>query len=631
MTDETHGRLSRRSFLGAAAVVSAAVTGGLVFVSAADAATGADASWQITSESADARAAYAKLLNDIRTGVSSHRLRPDNGRLFDVTDQDGTTQYIAVDLQAEDSYQMIRVFMRRSDAYVMGWRVGQVDADDSNTVYWGNFFVLDSVAAPNGAAPLPGATAQNTNTRFQNLANYSDLQQQGATRVGMQITPSSLSNAVFTLGNGANIAVGTAAQAILQIIVALAEASRFRNQAAATATAFGNGVPYTVTAEHIAQHNNWAGYSSILLGAVIAGTLVFSPEVEIAGAVYATAAAMAAVLMLAHHSGLNTKGKGLLEGTNLLVAPDGTGDYWTVQDAINAIPNSGANSIFVDKGTYNEVISVPASKPWLTIQGASKVPEDVVISYDRAHGTINPATGTAYGTQGSAVATLKAPNLAVMYLTITNTFDPAKHPEIDQYSTQAVALAALADRQYFFDVRLIARQDTVLCKSTAPTAQTRQYFANSYVEGAIDFIFGDATAVFDRCRISMRNWTGGTILAPNTDYRKTYGILIVGSEIFTNGVPDKTMYLGRPWHNVADAWPQAVVRDSTVHSGVNYLQPWTDMTPDYPWSWARFKEYNNYGPGAGYGSNAPQLTGSEAPNYTAGKYLAGTDGWNPVW
>ena len=55
------------------------------------------------------------------------------------------------------------------------------------------------------------------------------------------------------------------------------------------------------------------------------------------------------------------------------------------------------------------------------------------------------------------------------------------------------------------------------------------------------------------------------------------------------------------------------------------------MTPDYPWSWARFEEYNNDGPGAGFGANAPQLTDSEAPDYTAEKYLAGADGWNPVW
>lgn len=49
-----------------------------------------------------------------------------------------------------------------------------------------------------------------------------------------------------------------------------------------------------------------------------------------------------------------------------------------------------------------------------------------------------------------------------------------------------------------------------------------------------------------------------------------------------------------------------------------------------PWPWARFNEYKNTGSGAGTGANAPQLSDSDAADYTAQKYLAGTDGWNPV-
>ncbi|MFJ9895559.1 pectinesterase family protein [Streptomyces sp. NPDC091280] len=151
------------------------------------------------------------------------------------------------------------------------------------------------------------------------------------------------------------------------------------------------------------------------------------------------------------------------------------------------------------------------------------------------------------------------------------------------------------------------------------------------VAGRGAFIFGNATAVFDRDNIAVRNWTGGAILAPNTVASKKYGILVTGSTIYTNGVPANTMYLGRPWHNAADVSPQAVVRDTTVNSGITAAHPWTDMTTDYSWTQARFKEYDNTGPGAGVGANAPQLTASEAADYTAQKYLAGTDGWNPVF
>ncbi|MEU6148077.1 pectinesterase family protein [Streptomyces sp. NPDC047081] len=244
---------------------------------------------------------------------------------------------------------------------------------------------------------------------------------------------------------------------------------------------------------------------------------------------------------------------------------------------------------------------------------------------------INPATGQPYGTQGSAVVTVKAPRVAFGRITIQNTFDPAKHPEIDQYSTQAVAVAAEGDRQTFTQCRIVARQDTVLCKSPVATAENRQYFVGCYIEGAIDFVFGNATAVFDRCNIALRNWVGGTVLAPNTDKSRKYGILITGCEIFTNGVPANTMYLGRPWHNTADVSPQAVVRDTVIHSGITAAHPWTDMTTDYSWTQARFKEFNSTGDGAGNGANAPQLTATEAADYTAEKYLVGTDNWQPVY
>jgi pectinesterase len=58
-------------------------------------------------------------------------------------------------------------------------------------------------------------------------------------------------------------------------------------------------------------------------------------------------------------------------------------------------------------------------------------------------------------------------------------------------------------------------------------------------------------------------------------------------------------------------------------------QPWTDMSGNV-WQNARFSEYRNSGPGAGTGANRPQLSDAQAPNYTPQRYLAGTDGWNPV-
>nr|WP_240982655.1 pectinesterase family protein [Streptomyces sp. S3(2020)] len=595
-------------------------TGGLVLAGApsAVAAQGADVSWQITSEPADARAGYAALLNGIRRAVSDHRVRPDGGRPVDVTASAGANQFITVDLQAEDRPEFLRLFMRRSDAYILGFRPGTVNG--AGTVQLADaFFTLEAGVA------LPGATADNTQTRFNNHASYSNL----PSRNGMQISPTSLDNAVLTLHNGSTVREADAESALLQLIVALAEGSRFRNQAAETATAFGEGRPFTVTTRHMDQHNNWARASTVLLGAIALGEAVLAPEIVIGEVAYATVRALTALLMLAHHSGKNTRGRGLAEGTTSFVAANGTGDYWTVQAAIDAAPAGGtAHTVFLDQGDYHETITVPTNRQWLTVMGVTGVAEDVVIHNTRAHGMLKP-DGTQWGTEGSAVATFKAPDLTVKDLTISNTFDPAAHPEISPFETQAVAVAAKADRQVYRNVRILGRQDTLLVKGETPTTQARQYFVECFIRGNVDFVFGNATAVIDKSTLHMLAWPGGTVLAPNTDYRKKYGILITHSTIAADGLV-REMYLGRPWHNAPEAHPQAVVRDTFVPGQINDPQPWTNMTPDYPWSWARFKEYNNTGLGAGHGANAPKLTDAEAGDYTAQKYLAGTDNWNPT-
>jgi pectin methylesterase-like acyl-CoA thioesterase len=458
-------------------------------------------------------------------------------------------------------------------------------------------------------------------------AGYVRLQNEaGVTRTTMQITPATLNQAVIDLHRGTS--VRDVARGLLQFIVLLAEGSRFRNQAAATATAFGNGWAYTPSETHVAQHNSWLELSQQLFDwlAVNWGAN--------GGANYP--AAVVGILMMVHHSGRNSyHDRELYETSTRYVAPDGFADHTTVQAAINAVPNTGApTTIFIDKGVYNEVISVPKGKSWLTIASLSGTRSDVVIYNTRCHGMINPATGLKYGTQGSAVATFSSTDLTVLNLTIQNTFDRAAHPEISPYETQAVAVAAMGDRQVFRNVAIMSHQDTLLVKGETPTTQARQYFVDCFIRGDVDFIFGNATAVIDRSLIQMLPWLGGTLLAPNTDYRKKYGILITDSEIITNGVPEKTLYLGRPWHNAPEVWPQAVVRGSVLHTGVNMEHPWTDMTPDYPWSSARFSEYANSGgplsQATGSSLNAPHLSPLEAGEYTAQKYLAGTDGWNPV-
>jgi pectin methylesterase-like acyl-CoA thioesterase len=129
-------------------------------------------------------------------------------------------------------------------------------------------------------------------------------------------------------------------------------------------------------------------------------------------------------------------------------------------------------------------------------------------------------------------------------------------------------------------------------------------------------------------------------VAPNTDSSKKYGILITHSTIASKSAAD-TFTLGRPWHNTPTAIGQTVIRDSVLPIGIKKAAPWTDMMPDFSWRSARFSEYNNTGPGtfpdrckAGCDSSTtmrPELSDAQVGDYTAVKYLAGTDGWNPTW
>ncbi|WP_405816662.1 pectinesterase family protein [Streptomyces sp. NBC_01390] len=631
MTNTERG-LSRRSFLSAATAVAAAgaLAGGVVMAgaSSAGAATGADVEWRISmvagSGPGTAQQGYAAMLNGIRTAMGA-RIPIEGALPIDVTDINGARRYIAVDLHAYDSSQFIRVFLRRSDAYFMGWRAGN---ENGGAVTWGRFFTLEDTAEAGGASALPDATIANTDTQYNGQAGYDSLRGQGASRETMQISPVRLNQAVLDLHNGAGIDSRTAAGSILQIIVAVAEATRMRQQARDTARAFYLGQAFALTTAHIAFHNNWGRLSRAMLLAVMAGTAVLAAPVEIAGIVIATVAVGATYLMTVHHSDQDTSGKHLLEGSLLAVSPYGDGDHWTVQAAIDHVPSSGANTIVIEKGVYHEVISVPKSKSWLTIKGVTGNRADVVIYNTRCHGMINPATGAQWGTQGSAVATFRPPNLTVQDLTISNTFDRAAHPEISPYETQAVAVAAMGDRQTYRNVAIWSHQDTLLVKGETPTTQARQWFVNCHIRGDVDFIFGSATAVIDRSTIQCLPWPNGTVLAPNTDQSNGDGILISSCTIKTDGVPNGTMHLGRPWLSTAEAYPRATVRNCDIGPGIDANSPWVDMIPGQPWTYrTNFQQYQNFGPGT---NNSPPLYEGYANVYTVQKFLAGTDGWNPT-
>ncbi|GAB3415978.1 pectinesterase [Flindersiella endophytica] len=309
--------------------------------------------------------------------------------------------------------------------------------------------------------------------------------------------------------------------------------------------------------------------------------------------------------------------------TIVTVAADGSGNFTTVQAAVNAAPANSSTTYQIDikAGTYRGTASIPSNKPNVTLRGLGSSAASTVLVENHA--------ASQYGTSGSATVTVSSANFNASNLTFSNDYNEAANG-----ASQAVALNLQGDKAILNNVRVLGNQDTLLLWSAGTSTVARSYIRRSYVEGDVDFIFGRGTAVFDHCTIHSlsrgSSSNNGYITAAATTNSNPFGFLIWGSTLSSNA-PGKTVYLGRPWHPGGDvnAIAQVLVRSSTLGAHIRD-DPWTDMS-GFSWRDARFSEYGNSGPGATVNSNRPQMTPSQAARYTPTAYLAGSDNWNPIF
>lgn len=314
----------------------------------------------------------------------------------------------------------------------------------------------------------------------------------------------------------------------------------------------------------------------------------------------------------------------------LTVAKDGSGQYKTVQAAVNAVPanNPSRVTVSIKPGTYRETVKIPATKPHVTLRGTGGSRKDTVIVYDNAAGTPKPDGSGTYGTSGSASVAAEADDFQARNLTISNDFDEKTHQNLAGH--QAVALRTAADKVFLDSVIIEGDQDTLLLDTAAKNKLGRAYIKNSYVVGNTDFIFGRATAVLDRSVITLKKrWDGtsqGYVTAPSTAPDRK-GFLITDTTV--NGdVSARSFYLGRNWHAGGDASldPQTTVRNSTLGAAIK-TTPWTDMG-GFSWKDDRFAEYKNTGAGSGPASgDRPHLTDAQATGQEIADWLGN---WTPA-
>ena len=300
------------------------------------------------------------------------------------------------------------------------------------------------------------------------------------------------------------------------------------------------------------------------------------------------------------------------EDPTFYVAASGTGDYYSIQRAIDVAPAEGA-VISVAPGVYREVLKI--TKPNIHLRSPYTDPTKTVIVFDKS-------AGTAGGTFNSATVDIRGANFMAENLTFANDFNRT-HPQLPQGS-QALALAITADRAVFRNMRFLGNQDTVYA------ANGRQYFADCYIEGNVDFIFGDGKAVFENCEIHNTPHEGGFVTAQGKreagqDNGFVFNHCKLTAEPGMSGV-----WLGRPWR------PYATVVFLNTEMGA-HIEPagWREWHPGETHSieTAFYAEYNSSGPGAHPNERDPHtkhLTAEEAARYETRRYLAGADAWDPA-
>lgn len=292
---------------------------------------------------------------------------------------------------------------------------------------------------------------------------------------------------------------------------------------------------------------------------------------------------------------------------DLVVAKDGSGDFFTVQEAINAVPDYRKNArttILIKEGSYKEKVIIPASKNAVSLIGQG----EVKITYDDYASKPN-IFGENKGTSGSSSCYIYAPDFYAENITFENTSGPVG---------QAVACFVSADRAYFKKCRFLGFQDTLYTYGKG----CRQYYDECYIEGTVDFIFGWSTAVFNRCHIhSIGN---GYITAPSTDKGQKYGYVFYNCEITANSDVNK-VYLSRPWRPYA----QAVFIQCNM--GKHILpEGWDNWRNKNNEKTVFYAEYKSKGEGANPGKRvaySKQLKNTEG--YSIEEVLSGNDGWNP--
>ncbi len=285
---------------------------------------------------------------------------------------------------------------------------------------------------------------------------------------------------------------------------------------------------------------------------------------------------------------------------SFVVAQDGSGDFRTIQDAIDAMKSFPAErmTINVKPGVYREKLVVHEWNTRLSLVGEDA--ESTIVSWDDHFKRISRGRNSTFFT---ATMQVDADDFVAKNLTIENSAGDVG---------QAIALAVNANRAVFRNVRLLGNQDTLYVTGEG----NRVYFDACYIEGTTDFIFGGASAVFDNSRLHAKK--NSYVTAASTPAGADFGFVFINAQL-TAAAGIDAVYLGRPWRDYA----QTVF----IHSSMGaHIVPagWHDWDKSSARTTTLYAEYASSGPGGKAEDRATwsrQLDDTEAARYVVDELL----------
>jgi len=315
------------------------------------------------------------------------------------------------------------------------------------------------------------------------------------------------------------------------------------------------------------------------------------------------------------------------------------GAFPTVQSAVDAVDGQtemDRANIFIAPGKYLERVAV--EKPFVTFIGQGAAPADVTISFNGTPVDVPEFSWRETVFIGGSATAFMARNL---------TFENST-PDHD--NTPGAALISIADRAIFDNVRCLGYQDALFVDGMA-----RQYFRKSFITGDGDFIFGNATTVFDQCTIESTD--GGYITAASTAGVTANGFIFLDCTLVAGSVrdpavddrttaPNDSVFLGRPWlFEPSEQMPSVIFIRTRMgtHIRSEGWDPWdTIMDPALNRDpYTRFSEWGSTnvagdplpdldqdGRPDGRVSWSDPMTAEQAANYTVQNIFGPVDFWN---